>query len=337
MDWASRTYTRRAPIKKRHAKARTRARGRRLTFEPLEGRALLSSTGTSVDLRSPGAPTQNERFVGSVYLDFLDRTVDPAGLAYFEGLLAAGLSRQQVVLLIEQTPEFASREVEQLYEQYLHREADSGALTYYSNLLLGGATIEQISADLADSSEFFVSQGDGTNEGFLNAAYEDALGRPIDPAGLAWWTQVLAGGASRTQVVDEILITQEYRQDTVEHAYLQLLFRQADPAALQYWVGVLNSGASDQMVYAGIAGSDEYVNKPALGSPLTQWKDLGNRCHRTKRQRLLPQRRLRRRRLRRRKRSLPHVVHQRRRRRLRDDFRQRDNLERANRLGRPQQ
>lgn len=251
---------------------KTGKRKRRLLFEALEERSLLSAT--TADL-SQGALTANQSFVSNVYLDFLDRAVDPAGLAYFEGLLAAGLSRQQIVLQIEQTPEFARNEVEQLYERYLHREADSGSLSYYSNLLLGGATIERISADLAGSSEFFVSQGDGTNDGFLNAVYEDALGRPIDPAGLAWWTQVLAGGASRTQVAFQILSTQEYRHDVVEHAYLQLLFRQADPAGLQIWVGALNSGATDQMVYAGIASSDEYFNKQALKTPLAQWKDLG--------------------------------------------------------------
>jgi hypothetical protein len=95
----------------------------------------------------------------------------------------------------------------------------------------------------------------------LNAVYLDALGRPIDPAGLNWWLAVLSLGASRTQVAYQVLSTQEYRQDVVKQAYLQLLNRPADPAGLAGWVSLLNAGGTDQMVYAGIAGSQEYFDE----------------------------------------------------------------------------
>lgn len=252
---------------------KTGKRKRRLLFEALEERSLLSATTADLSQGALGADAQsgalvaNQNFVGNIYLDFLDRTVDPAGLAHWDGLLAAGVSRQLVVLTIEQTREFAEREIETLYERYLNRSADAGGLSYYSNLLHSGVTIEQISASLAGSDEYFASQGGGTNDGFLNALYEDALGRPIDPGGLAYWTDILSLGASRTQVAFQILNTQEYRQNVVQQDYLQLLHREADPAGLSAWLTFLNLGGTDQQVKAGVAGSAEYFNKPVLTLP----------------------------------------------------------------------
>lgn len=212
-------------------------RGRKLLFELLEDRSLLSATVAgppfaALDASSiSNSVTRNQQFVADVYRDILNRPVDSGGLAYWDGQLSAGLSREQVVLQIEQTPEFANHEIEELYQRYLHRSADSAGLNFYASLLLGGATIEQISASLAGSNEFFISQGGGTNDGFLNAVYEDALGRTIDQAGVAWWSGILSLGASRTQVAAQILSTQEYRQVLVQNTYLELLHRQADPGA----------------------------------------------------------------------------------------------------------
>lgn len=242
--------------------------------------AMRSSDALSSDLHSirvaiqhqtaPGAEavsaaevthSPNQSFIAQVYFDFLDRPVDPASLAYWTDLLAAGQSRQQIVLQIEQAREYAEVVVEQLYQRYLHRDADAAGLNYLATLMQQGATIEQLSAILAGSNEFFAAQGGGTIDGFLNAVYEDALGRPIDPAGLAWWKFNFALGLTRAQVVAQILGRQEYRQDVVKQAYLHLLHRPADPAGLNNWTAALNSGSSDQLAYASIAGSQEYFDQ----------------------------------------------------------------------------
>lgn len=205
--------------------------------------------------------TPNERFISQVYLDFLERPVDASGLAYWDAQLAAGESRQDVVYSIEQTSEFANVTVEGLYQRYLHRAADPVGLSNFSNQLLQGDTIEQISASIAGSQEFYVTQGGGTNAGFLNALYEDALGRPIDPFALSWWQFNMALGASPTQVARVVLSTPEYRRDVVQEAYRDLLGREADPLAVVHWVTVLTFGGTDQYVYSRIAGSQEYFDK----------------------------------------------------------------------------
>ncbi|HVX61446.1 MAG TPA: DUF4214 domain-containing protein [Pirellulales bacterium] len=205
--------------------------------------------------------TANEQFISQVYLDFLHRPVDASGLAYWDAQLAAGESRQDVVYSIEQTMEFANVTVEGLYQRYLHRAADPGGLSNFSNELLQGQTIEQVSASIAGSQEFYVAQGGGTNSGFLNALYQDALGRPIDPFALSWWQVNMAFGASPEQVARVVLNTPEYNRDVVQQAYQDLLGRDADPLAVAHWVSVLTFGGTDQYVYSRIAGSQEYFDK----------------------------------------------------------------------------
>lgn len=210
----------------------------------------------------PAAATQNQQFIGQLYHDLLNREVDASGLAFWDAQLAAGATRVQVALGIEQTTEFKQLVINGLYLHYLHRVADAGGLEFCTQLLNQGATIEQVEALIIGSDEYFADQG-GANDAFLNAVYHDALGRPIDPTGLAWWNSLLAAGQSRTQIASQILSTDEYRQRVVQLNYLRLLSRAASAAELEYWVGVLRGGASDQQVAADIAGSDEYYANAA--------------------------------------------------------------------------
>ena len=205
----------------------------------------------------------NEQFLSKVYFDFLNRPIDASGLAYWDSQLAAGQTRQQVVLSIEGTQEYANLTVQQLYQRYLHRAADPGGLSGYSSRLLAGERIEEIAAEMAGSEEFFITQGGSTNDGFLNALYQDALGRPIDSFALSFWRFQL-NFVSREFVATVILNSQEYRHDVVEQAYQHLLGRSADPSGAIGWQTQLNLGATDQYVYSGIAASQEYFDKAQL-------------------------------------------------------------------------
>ncbi|HUY89429.1 MAG TPA: SBBP repeat-containing protein [Pirellulales bacterium] len=206
---------------------------------------------------------RSAQFVSNVYSDLLNRPVDAGGLAAWVGRLAAGESRFAVVLGIEQSLEYEQDVVESLYSRYLHRPADAGGLSYFTQLLSLGVTVEQVAAALAGSSEFFIVQGGGTNDGFLHAFYQDALGRPIDAGGLAWWNAQLVAGMSRTQVANAILASDEYRQNLIESAYQHLLGRNADAGGLAFWLNALKAGATDQQLNAGLAGSAEYYAKTA--------------------------------------------------------------------------
>jgi hypothetical protein len=238
----------------------TPSRSYQVTVQAASTGGLTSSQTFTIAVTTE--TTQNQRFISELYIDLLNRSVDPGALVYWVGRLSAGQTRDQVAFDIEQSLEYRQHVVAGLYSRYLHRAADPGGLGFFTQLLGQGFTVERVSAMLAGSTEYFVLQG-GTNDGFLNALYQGALGRPIDPGGLAWWNALLAAGLSRTQVADLILASDEYRQDLVQTVFQQLLRRAPTPGGLTYWVSVLQAGATDQQLNAAIAGSDEYYARTA--------------------------------------------------------------------------
>jgi uncharacterized delta-60 repeat protein len=203
-------------------------------------------------------PTPNERYVLQLYQQLLGREADPTGLASWAGLLDAGTPRIQVALAIEQSQEYRQDEVQALYAHYLYRNADPAGLAAFTQVLDIGGTLEQVAAIIVASAEYYQNRGGGTNAGFLDALYRDALGRAIDPAGATFFTQALAGSESRGQVAAALFGSPEYRQDLVESYYRGLLHRDADASGLASFVQVLGNGARDEEVLAVILGSDEF-------------------------------------------------------------------------------
>src|SRR5262249_48590028 len=158
--------------------------------------------------------TTNERFVGQVYQNLLSRSADADGLAAWAQLLDQGISRSQVVLDIESTPEYLSDVVQNLYQSFLGRAAVTEGLSVFTAFLANGGTIEQAKAQIIGSPEYFQKNG-GTNDGFLNGLYHDVLNRAIDPEGQATFSALLANGASTTDVARQILGSTEAQQDLI--------------------------------------------------------------------------------------------------------------------------
>jgi hypothetical protein len=206
-------------------------------------------------------PTANQRFVAQAYLDLLGRPVDSNGLAEWSSLLDKGTSRTQVTLDIESSPEFANYTINALYTRYLGRTVDPTGLNNAAKFLRDGGTVEQLIEALVSSQEFLQGRGKGTRDGFLDALYQDALNRTVDPSGRAAWDEALASGASYTQVAAGILASTEYRQKVVEETYGLLLRRQPDPEGLNGFVSLLGHGARNESLTALIAGSDEYFQR----------------------------------------------------------------------------
>jgi hypothetical protein len=191
----------------------------------------------------------------------LNRPVDPSGLAFWTGLLAQGLGRNQVVGLIEASGEYRTDQVEGLYAHLLHRSADAGGLNAFVTFLGAGGTMEQAATLIAGSTEYFQNRGGGTSDGFLDALYQDALNRQVDAAGRAIFDQALAGGASPSEVAAAIFGSGEYLQDLVQGFYGHFLHRPADAGGLNGFAGALSQGARDQDVIAAILASGEYGNR----------------------------------------------------------------------------
>jgi uncharacterized delta-60 repeat protein len=222
------------------------------------GNGVAAMERLTADTRLPSA---NQRFVAQAYLDLLGRPVDSNGLAEWSSLLDKGTSRAQVILDIESSPEFANYTINALYARYLGRTVDPSGLNDAANSFRTGGTVEQLIDTLVSSQEFLQGRGKGTRDGFLDALYQDALNRAVDPSGRAAWDQALGNGADYAQVAAGILASAEYRQKAVQEAYGLLLRRQPDPEGLNGFVSLLGHGERDELLIALIAGSDEYFQR----------------------------------------------------------------------------
>jgi hypothetical protein len=256
--------------KRRKQKAPTTVRPR---LEALEDRSLMSASVLHSNLVSelPGPDggavtagntavmaTDNQRFVGQLYQDLLNRTVDPMGLAAWSGALNSGMSRSQVVMDIENSQEFRTDEVSGLYMQLLQRAPDQRGLMGFVHFLQGGGTIEQVAANIAASSEYFMRAG-GSNDGLVTALYGDLLHRTADAGGRASLDQFLMHGGTRAMAAAGILHSMEFEQNLVQGFYHQFLDRSADAGGLASFTNALSHGATDDMVVAAIAGSNEFL------------------------------------------------------------------------------
>jgi hypothetical protein len=206
--------------------------------------------------------TPNQRFVTHVYLDLLRRYPDAAGMASWIGLLNQGVSRTQVVQMIEGSQEYHADEVQYLYGFVLGRPADPLGMSIWRGFLDRGGTAEQLEFILLGTDEYFAGRGGGSNTNFLQGVYRDVLGRTIDSAGAQGWGQALAAGDSRTVVAAEILASRESDMDEVQAMYLKILRRPADSAGLNFFTQDLQQGVPNEAVLAALAGSDEYFTRP---------------------------------------------------------------------------
>ena len=211
----------------------------------------------------PALFPQNAQFVAQLYRDLLHREADALGIAGWSNLLDNGGSRLQVVQAIQTSPEYRGDEVDDVYSLLLHRAADPAGRNASVQFLESGRTVDQLEALIAGSPEYFQRRGGGTNNGFLDALYQDGLGRAVDPGGRATWSQALASGVGRTQLAALLFSSLEYDTDLINNDYSTYLRRSADAAGLNHWVTQLLGGVGADQILANILASDEYFTRIA--------------------------------------------------------------------------
>ncbi len=139
----------------------------------------------------------------------------------------------------------------------------SGTGTFSATLQTVGAqtltATDTVTSSITGTSAAITVSSTNPNTTFLNNAYLDLLGRPIDPAGLSYWSSVLDQGYSRTYVLAGIQASNEYKTDLVTKLFTQLLGRAPDTTDLTNWVLFLNQGGTVEELKAGIMGSAEFL------------------------------------------------------------------------------
>src|SRR5262249_48919148 len=96
------------------------------------------------------------------------------------------------------------------------------------------------------------------NKSLVNNLYMTLLHRAADPDGLAYYSQRLDNGTLRTQIVSEIMGSEEYRTNVVQQLYQSYLHRAADPSGLSTYVAFLGNGGTVTQLRAVLLSSDEY-------------------------------------------------------------------------------
>jgi hypothetical protein len=117
-----------------------------------------------------------------------------------------------------------------------------------------GASVGAVASAQVDITETSVTP----NERFVQQAYLDILGRPVDPSGLSNWTGFLSLGGTRAGVAHGLLASVEYRAHVIDGFYQKYLNRAADRDGLNNFVLFLGAGGSQEQVQAVILGSPEY-------------------------------------------------------------------------------
>lgn len=201
---------------------------------------------------------ENRHFVTAAFIDMLGREPSPPVASYFTGGLDAGGSRADVITFLLGTIEYRAVVVDRFYRDYLLRPADPGGEAFYTNQLRNGVSQLQVKVQIIGSDEYKTAHS-GTNSGFINGLYLDALGRAADPAGLAYWIgQVNSGVITRPALTDLFLHLPESRDAVVTRFFLELLNRAPDPGGLAYFSGLLQAGAPLSQVITELTTSDEY-------------------------------------------------------------------------------
>jgi hypothetical protein len=204
--------------------------------------------------------TANQRYVTTVYEDLLGQAPDREGLAYWSGLLDLGDSRAAVLGLFDHGIWYFSPLIESAYQKYLGRTPDSGGQVFWTQQMINGVTDEQLDASLIASTEYY-QHASGSDKGWVDALYQELLGRQPDAVGELFWTQQMAKGTSRFAVAYSVAASSERQRQNIAADYEKFLGRAAGSTEIDYWLGQFSKGVTNEDIITGMLASDEYYKK----------------------------------------------------------------------------
>jgi hypothetical protein len=163
-------------------------------------------------------------------------------------------------------------QISRLYRAYFLRAPDAAGFTYWRDALAGGAGLAAVSSAFASSAEFNATYGALNDSQFVDLVYDNVLDRAPDPAGRAYWVNVLAAGAGRGQMMSALSESTEFVVKTgttgpqpaseaeVYRLYVAFFLRQPDQEGLRYWTGQRAAGVPLSTIAGTFASSSEFQN-----------------------------------------------------------------------------
>jgi hypothetical protein len=132
----------------------------------------------------------NANWVTGMYQDLLGRTPSQSEVDGWVNALNQGMTPQAVAYGFAASTEREGQRVQADYQKYLGRSASGAEVPLWVGAFENGYTNEDVVAGFLGSVEYFQGHASTSNV-WLDAAYRDALGRPIDDASLAAWDRYL--------------------------------------------------------------------------------------------------------------------------------------------------
>ncbi len=184
-----------------------------------------------------------DAFVTQLYADFLKRTPDAGGLAFWTARVADdGSNLHEIAESFMRSPEFSPRRgVARLYFAYFNRQPDKGGFDFWTRQISSGAgSLENASQFFARSAEFQQTYGDLSDGEFVVLVYNNVLARRPDTDGYRFWLSQLGAGMARGRLMtlfsespENIALSRAAVDVTV--TYDGMLQREADPGGFIFW------------------------------------------------------------------------------------------------------
>ena len=146
-------------------------------------------------------PDQN--WLNQVYVDTLGRNASAAEIGAGILQIRQGVRYNTIALGIVNGPEYTGDVAAAAAVKILGLPTGSTAPSQDVAYLSQGYTIEQVKAVMYGTTAFYTEQGGGTDLGFLEALYQDALGRPLDAAGESFYEAQLSAGATSSITISD--------------------------------------------------------------------------------------------------------------------------------------
>ena len=201
-------------------------------------------------------------------------TTNTDGAASVQPLDVALLRDAGIAALTDQ--ELGEHQVARLYLAAFGRTADSAGLIQQYAALRSGESLAQVAAGFTSSAEYANRYGNLSNTGFVNALYQNVLGRAGDAAGVQNFVAVLDAGNSRSALLAGFADSDEARgylnsnpnvtyaataEAQVARLYDAAFGRGADPAGFDLFTTAIINGTTIQQAALSFLASPEFANR----------------------------------------------------------------------------
>jgi hypothetical protein len=197
-------------------------------------------------------------FVDAIYERILQREPDEGGRALFTEQLNLGVSTNEIVAQLWNSPEHRALQIEGYYQEFLQRPADAQGTQWWLQLFATGQTETAIKVGFVESVEYVHAHPNAT--AFIAGLYRDVLQHEPTEFEMHIWETQVQQGLSLDTVARRILASPEALGVLVNQYYVEFLGRTADADARQASQGLLQDPyVGDVRLAQALLSSQEYV------------------------------------------------------------------------------